>query len=185
MGQQQSSSIAWKYDEDKDLDNIRTQNPAITWQQLALFLNRRHHEDTPVRTAQEVRERYAQIAGEENDDDTPQKSGINSHTAVITDTTPAEEQASQPQLTQAQSDLRAHYLAWKSEPRTAPGISTYNEYARTYFRRPAVSSWYRIVPGPLVRHGTSGIEVEEEDGNDEACDQDTPGKSNHGSKEAD
>lgn len=40
MANNSSGSIAWKYDEDKDLDVIRTSNPASTWQQLALLLNR-------------------------------------------------------------------------------------------------------------------------------------------------
>lgn len=159
-----NSSIAWKYDEDKDLDTFRTSNPANTWQQLALLLNRRHHGDAPVRTAQEVRERYAQITGEHGTDDQPQTSSTNPQIA----TTEAGPTARQPvlpqQRTRTQLAFSAHYNAWESGSRTIPGVTTYNEYVQQFLSRPPVSSWYRIVPGPLE---TRQVEVGEEEGQQE------------------
>lgn len=156
-------SVAWKYDEDKDLDNFRTFNPANNWHQLALLLNRRHHGDVPVRTAQEVQERYAQITGEEDIDDPLQASNTSPQTGCSNVEPMPGKPVHRPQLTQAQSKLRAHYIAWESDPQTVPGITTYSEYAQAVLIGPPISSWYRVVSGPPANSGSSDTEVEEEE----------------------
>ncbi|TLD36577.1 Exportin-1 [Venturia nashicola] len=73
----------------------------------------------------------------------------------------------QPQRTQAQLDLGAHYIAWESGSQIIPGFTSYTQYPQTFFRRPPVSSWYKIVPGPRVNSGFT-LRLKDEAADEEA-----------------
>ncbi|TID24054.1 Exportin-1 [Venturia nashicola] len=64
-------------------------------------------------------------------------------------------------------DLGAHYIAWESGSQIIPGFTSYTQYPQTFFRRPPVSSWYKIVPGPRVNSGFT-LRLKDEAADEEA-----------------